>query len=112
MIPITVGTSGGSLVFGGDSGGSAVLSVSPDKPKITNYAPFVNGEVKAVAIVYDWGGIEANGTWILNNKIKFILARNIPEGWTSNDILKTWYIGSPKQAGQTGTIFTKTNDKV
>lgn len=112
LIPITVGTSGGSLVFGGDSGGSAVLSVSPDKPKITNYAPFVNGEVKAVAIVYDWGGIEANGTWILNNKIKFILARNIPEGWTSNDILKTWYIGSPKQAGQTGTIFTKTNDKV
>lgn len=112
LIPITVGTSGGSLVFGGDSSGSAVISVSPDKPKINNYTPFVNGEVKAVAIVYDWGGIEADGTWILNNKIKFILARNIPEGWTSTDILKDWYIGSPKQAGQTGTIFTKTNDKV
>ena len=65
---------------------------------------FLTDQIKAIALVYDYDNS--------GGKMKFALARNIPEGWTKSEIGKDWYLGCPKQAGQTGTIFTKTNEKV
>lgn len=64
-------------------------------------------KIKAIAVVYnvvEQGQSQIpNETPYIVNKLPFIVARNIPETWTQQDIAKDWYFGCPIK----DAVFTK-----
>ena len=97
--------------LGGGGVSKCYINLQTLKDRISDdYATGSNGKqkIKAIAIVYNVNEEETplltdTNTPYIVNKLPFVIARNIPEDWTKDDIFKNWYLGVPIK----DAVFTK-----